>query len=76
VQAVLFTQQRYEDRWGHVNEQQKEKEQQYASLEYKIQQAEIESEEAPHTLQHFFKRYRLQGTIARTLMPELFMRIR
>lgn len=76
VQAVLLKKQRYEDRWVHVNEQQKEKEQQYASLEYKIQQAEIEIEEATHTLQHFLKRYRLQGTIARTLMPELFMRIR
>lgn len=76
VQEMLLKKHRYEDRWLHVNEQQKEKEQQYTSLEYKIQQAEVESEEATQTLQHFLKRYRLQGTIARTLMPELFMRIR
>lgn len=54
----------------------KKKSKEYTSLEYKIQQAEVESEEATQTLQHFLKRYRLQGTIARTLMPELFMRIR
>lgn len=76
VQAVLAKKQRYEDRWLHINEQQKEKEQQYTSLEYKIQLTEVESEEATQTLQHFLKRYRLQGTIARSLMPELFMRIR
>ncbi len=76
VQAVLLKKQRYEDRWIHVNEQQKEKEQQYVQLEYKIQQAELESEEATQALQLFLKRYRLQGSIARTLMPELFMRIR
>ncbi|WP_155593946.1 ATP-binding protein [Lysinibacillus cavernae] len=76
VQAVLLKKQRYEDRWLHVNEQQKEKEQQYVQLEYKIQQTELESEEATQALQLFLKRYRLQGTIARTLMPELFMRIR
>ncbi|WP_312507309.1 AAA family ATPase [Lysinibacillus sp.] len=76
VQAVLLKKQRYEDRWLHVNEQQKEKEQQYVQLEYKIQQAELESEEATQALQLFLKRYRLQGSIARTLMPELFMRIR
>uniref|UniRef100_UPI0020BDD195 hypothetical protein n=1 Tax=Lysinibacillus sp. D4A3_S15 TaxID=2941227 RepID=UPI0020BDD195 len=45
-------------------------------MEYKIQQAELESEETTQSLQQFLKCYRLQGTIARTLMPEFFMRIR
>ncbi|UZM98989.1 hypothetical protein OL548_33145 [Lysinibacillus sp. MHQ-1] len=76
VQTILLKKQRLEDRWLHVHEQQSEKEQQYAQLEYKIQQAELESEETTQSLQQFLKRYRLQGTIARTLMPELFMRIR
>ncbi|QAS57364.1 hypothetical protein C7B90_20285 [Lysinibacillus fusiformis] len=76
VQTILLKKQRLEDRWLHVNDQQSEKEQQYAQLEYKIQQAELESEETTQSLQQFLKRYRLQGTIARTLMPELFMRIR
>jgi len=76
VQSIFLKKERLEDRWLHVNEQQSEKEQQYTQLEYKIQQAELESEEASQSLQHFLKRYRLQGTIARTLMPELFMRIR
>ena len=53
VQAVLAKKQRYEDRWLHINEQQKEKERQYTSLEYKIQLTEVESEEATQTLQHF-----------------------
>ncbi|MFJ7369229.1 AAA family ATPase [Lysinibacillus sp. NPDC098008] len=76
VQTVLLKKQQLEERWLHVNEQQKEKEQRYAQLEYKIQQAEIVSEEAIQALQQFLKRYRLQGTIATTLMPELFTRIR
>ncbi|XRD24599.1 hypothetical protein AABM34_20840 [Lysinibacillus fusiformis] len=76
VQTIRLKKQRLEDRWLHVNDQQSEKEQQYAQLEYKIQQAELESEETTQSLQQFLKRYRLQGTIARTLMPELFMRIR
>ncbi len=76
AQAILVKKQRFEDRWLHVNEQQQEKEQQYAQLEYKIQQAEMVSEEATQVLQQFLKRYRLQGAIATTLMPELFTRIR
>ncbi|KOY82251.1 AAA family ATPase [Lysinibacillus macroides] len=76
AQAILVKKQRLEDRWVHVSEQQQEKEQQYAQLEYKIQQAEMVSEEATQVLQQFLKRYRLQGTIATTLMPELFTRIR
>ncbi|KOS64028.1 AAA family ATPase [Lysinibacillus sp. FJAT-14222] len=76
VQAILLKKQRLEDRWLHVNEQQQEKEQQYVKFEYKIQQAELVNEEATQSLQQFLGRYRLEGNVPKTLLPELFMRIR
>ncbi|KMY28167.1 hypothetical protein ACZ11_23280 [Lysinibacillus xylanilyticus] len=76
AQAILQKKQKLEDRWLHVNAQQQEKERQYVKLEYKIQQAEQVSEEATQSLQHFLGRYRLEGNIPKTLLPELFMRIR
>ncbi|QPQ29299.1 ATP-binding protein [Lysinibacillus sp. JNUCC 51] len=76
AQAILLKKQRLEDRLIHVNEQQQEKERQYVKLEYKIQRAEQVSEEATQSLQHFLGRYRLEGNIPKTLLPELFMRIR
>ncbi|MFF2795241.1 ATP-binding protein [Lysinibacillus xylanilyticus] len=76
AQAILLKKQKLEDRLLHVNEQQLEKERQYVKLEYKIQRAEQVSEEATQSLQHFLGRYRLEGNIPKTLLPELFMRIR
>lgn len=76
AQAILQKKQKHEDRLLHVNEQQQEKERQYVKLEYKIQRAEQVSEEATQSLQHFLRRYRLDGNIPKTLLPELFMRIR
>ncbi len=76
AQAILLKKQKLEDRLLHVNEQQQEKERQYVKLEYKIQRAEQVSEEATQSLQHFLGRYRLEGNIPKTLLPELFMRIR
>ncbi len=76
AQAILLKKQKLEDRLLHVNEQQQEKERQYVKLEYKIQRAEQVSEEATQSLQYFLGRYRLEGNIPKTLLPELFMRIR
>lgn len=76
AQAILLKKQKLEDRLLHVNEQQQEKERQYVKLEYKIQRAEQVSEEAAQSLQHFLRRYRIEGNIPKTLLPELFMRIR
>ncbi|MFJ7733476.1 AAA family ATPase [Lysinibacillus sp. NPDC097231] len=76
AQAILLKKQRLEDRVSHINEQQQEKERQYVQLEYKIQQTELVSEEATQSLQQFLSRYRLEGNVPRTLLPELFMRIR
>ncbi|MFJ8087636.1 AAA family ATPase [Lysinibacillus sp. NPDC095746] len=76
AQAILLKKQKLEDRLLHVNEQQQEKEGQYVKLEYKIQRAEQVSEEATQSLQHFLRRYRIEGNIPKTLLPELFMRIR
>ncbi|MFJ6209843.1 AAA family ATPase [Lysinibacillus sp. NPDC092081] len=76
AQTILLKKQKLEDRWLHVNEQQQEKERQYVKLEYKIQRAEQVNEETTQSLQHFLGRYRLEGNIPKTLLPELFMRIR
>ncbi|WP_374965299.1 AAA family ATPase [Lysinibacillus sp. RS5] len=76
AQTILLKKQRLEDRWLHVNEQQQEKERQYVKLEYKIQQAELVIEEATLSLQQFLGRYKLEGNVPKTLLPELFMRIR
>ncbi|WP_285396346.1 AAA family ATPase [Lysinibacillus sp. fls2-241-R2A-57] len=76
AQAILLKKQRLEDRWLHVNEQQQEKERHYVKLEYKIQQAEQVSEEVTQSLQQFLRRYRLEENVPKTLLPELFMRIR
>ncbi len=76
AQTILLKKQKFEDRLLHANEQQQEKERQYVKLEYKIQRAEQVSEEATQLLHHFLGRYRLEGNIPKTLLPELFMRIR
>lgn len=76
VQVLLVKKQRLEDRWMLANEQQLDKERQYAQLEHKIQQAEQVSAEATHMLQSFLERFRLEGSVPRSLLPELFMRIR
>jgi uncharacterized protein YhaN len=76
VQVLLGKKQRLEDRWMLANEQQLDKERQYAQLEHKIQQAEQVSAEATHMLQSFLERFRLEGSVPRSLLPELFMRIR
>lgn len=76
VQVLLVKKQRLEDRWILANEQQRDKERQYAQLELKIQQAEQVSAEATHSLQNFLERFRLEGNVPRSLLPELFMRIR
>ena len=76
AQAILLKKQRQEERLLQIHEQQQEKERQYVQLEYKIQQAERVSEEATQSLQQFLGRFHLEGNIARTLLPELFMRIR
>ncbi|MGE7673591.1 AAA family ATPase [Lysinibacillus sp. NPDC094403] len=76
AQAILLKKQKLEDRFLHVNEQQQEKERQYVKLEHKIQRAEQVSQEATQSLQHFLGRYRLEENIPKTLLPELFMRIR
>ncbi|MDM5250212.1 AAA family ATPase [Lysinibacillus sp. G4S2] len=76
AQAILLKKQRLEDRWLHVNEQQQEKERHYVKLEYKIQQAEQVSAEVTQSLQQFLRRYRLEENVPKTLLPELFMRIR
>ncbi len=76
VQQLLAKKQRLEDRWIVANEQQRDKERQYAQLEHKIQQAEQTSAEANQMLENFLRRFRLEGNVPRTLLPELFMRIR
>lgn len=76
VQVLLVKKQRLEDRWLLANEHQRDKERQYAQLELKIQQAEQVSAEATHSLQNFLERFRLEGNVPRSLLPELFMRIR
>ncbi|MFJ5767919.1 AAA family ATPase [Lysinibacillus sp. NPDC093210] len=76
VQVLLVKKQRLEDRWMLANEQQLDKERQYAQLEHKIQQTEQVSAEATHMLQSFLERFHLEGSVPRSLLPELFMRIR
>ncbi|MGN4127337.1 AAA family ATPase [Lysinibacillus sphaericus] len=76
VQVLRMKKQRLEDRRMLITEQQQEKERQYAQLEHKIQQAEQVNAEGTQKLQSFLGRYRLEGNVPRTLLPELFMRIR
>ncbi|KOS71620.1 hypothetical protein AEA09_01115 [Lysinibacillus contaminans] len=76
VQTLRSKKQRLEDQQHLINEKQQEKERQYAKLEYKIQQIEQVIAEAVQLLQSFLQRYRVEGTIAKPLLPELFMRIR
>lgn len=68
--------QRFENQHLLLNERQQEKERQYANLEYKIQQIESTLDEAAQWLQKFLQSYKIQGTIAKPLLSELFMRIR
>lgn len=76
IQILRSKKQRFEDQQHLINEKQQEKERQYAKLEYKIQQLEQVIEEAVQLLQSFLQRYKVEGTIAKPLLPELFMRIR
>lgn len=66
----------FEDQQRLINDKQQEKERHYAKLEYKIQQLEQVIDETAQMLQSFLQRYQVQGTIAKPLLPELFMRIR
>ena len=76
VQILRSKKQRLEDQQRLINEKQQEKERQYAKLEHKIQQLEQVIAEAVQLLQSFLQRYKVEGTIAKPLLPELFMRIR
>ena len=76
VQILRSKKQRLEDQLLLINEKQQEKERQYAKLEYKIQQLEQVIAETVQLLQRFLRRYKVEGTIAKPLLPELFMRIR
>ncbi|MFJ7738604.1 AAA family ATPase [Lysinibacillus sp. NPDC097287] len=76
VHILLSKKQRLEDQQLLTNERQQEKERKYAKLEHKIQQLEQVIGEAVQLLQRFLQRFKVDGTIAKPLLPELFMRIR
>ena len=68
--------QRFEDQQRLIQERQQEKERQYANLEYKIQQLEQTADQSAQWLKNFLQTYKIEGTIAKPLLSELFMRIR
>ena len=76
IEILLSKKQRLEEQQRLINEKQQEKERQYAKLEHKIQQLEQVIAEGVQLLQSFLQRYKVEGTIAKPLLPELFMRIR
>ena len=76
VQILRSKKQRLEEQQRLIHEKQQEKERQYAKLEHKIQQLEQVIAEAVQLLQSFLQRYKVEGIIAKPLLPELFMRIR